>query len=157
MAFGFLALVATAGAAPPWQNADQIRSELAAAQTELQFHDGAGEPVAMAAAALRGPLRQGLAAEAPGELAEVEAALASAGLAARQRDDTGLAAARGGAIAALRRGAMAVAIAAARSGKAARAQAWLQIRDFRKAPRITRPRVDGTEEVQERAAAETAS
>lgn len=107
-----------------------------------------------ASAALRGELRRGLAADAPAELRQVEAALTSARRAAGQLDEVGLASARGEAIAALRRGAMAVAVAAAERDEPARARAWLQIRDFRKATRFTRPGVDGTAAVQALAAGE---
>ncbi len=107
-----------------------------------------------AQAALRGALRKGLAADAPGELKETEKALAEAKRAAGAGDEVGLAAARGRAIAALRRGAMAVAIAAARRDEPVQARSWLQIRDFRKATRFTRPGVDGTAAIQELAAAE---
>jgi high-affinity iron transporter len=49
----------------------------------------------------------------------------------------------------LRRGALAVAVAAARAGDAATARAWMQIRDFRKTTRFTRPGVDGTVALQQ--------
>ena len=105
-------------------------------------------------AALDGALRAGLAADAPSELQEVEAALADAGRAAAEGDEAGLAAARGRTIAALRRGAMEVAVASARRGETARARSWLQIRDFRKATRFTRPGVDGTAAIQQLGAGE---
>jgi high-affinity iron transporter len=107
-----------------------------------------------AGAALRGALREGLAADAPGELKELEGALGEARRAAAARDEAGLAAARGQTIAALRRGAMTVAVASARRGEVARARSWLQIRDFRKATRFTRPGVDGTAAIQELASGE---
>lgn len=138
-----------AAASPPWQAADQIRTELFEAQTQLLFGEREGRPVERAGAQLRGPLRQGLQADAPEELRAVEAALGEAKRAATQLDEAGLAAARGRAIAALRRGAMAVAVASARRGEPARARAWLQIRDFRKATRFTRPGVDGTAAIQQ--------
>ena len=49
---------------------------------------------------------------------------------------------------------MAVAVAVAERVEPARARAWLQIRDFRKAPRFTRPGVDGTAAIQALAAGE---
>ncbi len=154
MAF-LCAPVALAGAAePPWLAADEIRAELFEAQTQLLFGERDGQPVAQAAARLRGPLRQGLAADAPEELREVDAALAAARGAVTRLDEAGLAAERGRVVAALRRGAMAVATAAARRDEPARARAWLQIRDFRKATRFTRPGVDGTAAIQELAAGE---
>ncbi len=139
---------------PPWQAADAIRADLFKAQSQILFGEGAGKPVARAVAALRGPLRQGLAADAPRELKEVEASLADARRAAAAGDETGLAAARGSAIAALRRGAMAVATASAQRDEPAKARAWLQIRDFRKATRFTRPGVDGTAAIQQLAGGE---
>ena len=148
-------VVATASAAvPAWQAADTIRAELFEAQAQLLFGEQAVEPVGRAAAQLRGQLRQGLAADAPHQLSEVEVALAAARRAAAAGDEAGLAAARGRAVAALRRGAMAVAVAAAERGEVAQARAWLQIRDFRKATRFTRPGVDGTAALQELAAGE---
>ena len=47
--------------------------------------------------------------------------------------------------AALRRGALAVAVDAAAAGDVAVARSWMQIRDFRKTTRYTRPGVSGTE------------
>ncbi len=130
-----------------------MRAKLFAAQTDLLFDEGGGE-VEAAAAELRGPLRAGLTAEAPAELKEIEAALAAAKRATAQRDEVALAAARGRIVAALRRGAMAVTIAAADAHDAAKAREWLQIRDFRKTTRFTRPGVDGTTAIQELAARE---
>ena len=49
---------------------------------------------------------------------------------------------------------MAVAVAVAERDEPARARAWLQIRDFRKATRFTRPGVDGTAAIQALAAGE---
>jgi high-affinity iron transporter len=149
-----LCAASPAAAEPPWQAADAIRTELFKAQAQLLFDEGGARPVARASADLGGPLQQGLAADAPRELGEVEAALAAARGAAERRDEAGLAAARGQTIASLRRGAMAVAVASARRGEAARARSWLQIRDFRKATRFTRPGVDGTAAIQQLAVGE---
>jgi len=52
---------------------------------------------------------------------------------------------------------MAVAVASARRDEPARARAWLQIRDFRKATRFTRPGVDGTVAIQQLAAGEASA
>jgi high-affinity iron transporter len=131
-----------------------MRAKLFAAQTGLLFEEGGGTEVKAAAAELRGPLRAGLAADAAAELKEIEASLAAAKRAAAQRGEGALAAARGQIVAALRRGAMAVAIAAAEAGDAQKAREWLQIRDFRKTTRFTRPGVDGTTALQELAARE---
>jgi high-affinity iron transporter len=149
-----LCAASPAAAEPPWQAADAIRADLFEAQAELLFGEGGRHPVAAAAASLRGPLRQGLATDAPGELRAVEAGLAAARQAVAGGGEAALAAARGRTIAALRRGAMAVAVAAAGRGEPALARSWLQIRDFRKATRFTRPGVDGTAAIQELAAGE---
>ena len=134
-----------ASAQPPWQAADSIRADLAEAQTKQLFGEDGGNEVRSAEASLRGPLRAGLKASAPAELAEIETALAAARGAAAQGDEVGLAARRGEITAALRRGAMAVAVAAAARGEVAEARSWMQIRDFRKTTRFTRPGVNGTE------------
>jgi high-affinity iron transporter len=150
-----LALASGASAAtPPWQAADAIRADLFKAQAQLLFDEGGSRPVAEAREALRGPLRQGLAADASDEMKEVEAALDGASRAAAAGDEVSLAAARGRVISALRRGAMAVAAAAAAHREVARARSWLQIRDFRKTTRFTRPGVDGTAALEELAARE---
>jgi high-affinity iron transporter len=140
----FFCFAGNAAAAPAWQAADGMRADLFEAQTQLLFEEDNGSAIERAAAELRGPLRAGLTADAPTELREVEAALKASKRAAAELDEVGLAAARGQIIAALRRGAMAVAIAAAERGDAKAAREWLQIRDFRKTTRFTRPGVDGT-------------
>ena len=150
----FLCLAASAAAAPPWQAAQELDDGLTAAQTQVILEEGGGNAVAEAERKLAGPLRAGLAADAPAELQEVEAGLAAAGAAAARGDEEALAAARGQIVAALRRGAMAVAIAAAADRDPAKAREWLQIRDFRKTTRYSRPGVDGTSAIQELAAGE---
>ncbi|HEX6665151.1 MAG TPA: FTR1 family protein [Solirubrobacterales bacterium] len=146
-----LCLAAAASAAPspaepPWQAADAIRADLAEAQTQVLFDESTAAALAQAESHLSGPLRQGLAEHAPGELREIEASLASI---SPSSGETELAAAQGRIIGALRRGAMAVALAAAAEGDAATARTWLQIRDFRKTTRFTRPGVTATEAVRE--------
>jgi high-affinity iron transporter len=143
-----------AAAEPAWQAADSIRADLSEAQTQVLFGESGGDGVARAEARLRGPLHRGLAKHAPAELREVEASLGAAELALAQLDEAGLAAARGRIVSALRRGAFAVAVAAARRGEAARARTWLQIRDFRQTTRFTRPGVDATEAVDQLASGE---
>ncbi len=147
---------APASAEPPWQAADAIRADLFEAQTQLLFGERTGDSVDAAEARLVGPLRAGLARHASAELDEIEASLAAAGQAAAQLDEAALAAARGRIVAALRRGAFAVAVAAAQRGEAAEARTWLQIRDFRQATRFTRPGVDATTAVDGLAAGEIA-
>jgi len=138
-------------AEPPWQAADAIRADLAEAQTQVLFGESNAAALARAESHISGPLRQGLAQQAPGELREIEAALASL---SPRSGETELAAAQGRIVAALRRGAMAVAVAAAAEGDAATARTWLQIRDFRKTTRFTRPGVTATEAVRGLAARE---
>ena len=149
-----LCLAAPAGAAPPWQAADAIRADLFEAQTQLLFGERAGNSIASARGQLSGTLRRGLAGHAPAELREIEASLHSAEEALAGLDEASLAAARGRVIAALRRGALAVAISAAKRGDAAKAQTWLQIRDFRKTTRFTRPGVTATEAIRQLEAGE---
>ncbi|MEZ5075836.1 MAG: FTR1 family protein [Solirubrobacterales bacterium] len=140
-----LCAVATASAAPPWQAADALRADLAEAQKLVVLEEAAAGAAQSAAGQLRGPLRRGIAESAPAELAELEAGLREAQAAAASGDEVALGAATGKVIATLRRGAMAVAIATAREGKPAEARTWLQIRDFRKTTRFTRPGVTATE------------
>lgn len=155
MAFGLSALgPAAAAAEPPWQGADEIRADLFEAQSQLLFGERGGQTVAAAEARLSGSLRGGLAADAPEELREVEASLRAAKAASAGLDEAALAAARGQTVSALRRGAMAVAIAAARRGDVAEARTWLQIRDFRQTTRFTRPGVNATAALQELAGGE---
>jgi high-affinity iron transporter len=149
-----LLAAAPASAEPPWQAADAIRADLSEAQTQLLLDESTGDSVDAAEARLAGPLRAGLARHADSELAEIEASLAAARQAAAQLDEASLAAARGRVVATLRRGAFAVAVAAAQRGNAAEAQSWLQIRDFRQATRFTRPGVDATAAVGELSAQE---
>ena len=151
-----LLAAAPASAEPPWQAADAIRADLFEAQTQLLFGERTGDSVDAAEARLTGPLRAGLARHAGGELDEIEASLAAARRAATELYEAGLAAARGRIVAALRRGAFAVAVSAARRGAASEARTWLQIRDFRQATRFTRPGVDATAAVDGLAAEEIA-
>ncbi|HEX3239073.1 MAG TPA: FTR1 family protein [Solirubrobacterales bacterium] len=154
MAFAFSAAPASAAGAPPWQAADQIRAELFEAQTQLLFGERDDGAVDRAEAQLSGELRRGLAASAPADLKEIEASLGQARAAMSQLDEVELASARGEIVAALRRGALAVAVDAAAAGNAAEARAWMQIRDYRKTTRFTRPGIAGTVALEELAAGE---
>jgi high-affinity iron transporter len=145
---------ATAAAEPPWQAADAIRAELSEAQTQLLLGERDDGAVDRAESHLSGALRRGLAANAPAELHEVEASFASARRAVAGLDEAALGAAGGKVVSALRRGAMAVATDAAANREVADARAWMQIRDFRKTTRFTRPGVDGTAALQALAARE---
>jgi high-affinity iron transporter len=148
-------LASAADGPAPWSAADSIRANLFEAQTDLVLEERTGDSVAQARRRLSGELRRGLAEDAPAELREVERSLANAERALAMLDEAGLAAARGRIVAALRRGALHVALAAAQGGEAARARAWMQIRDFRQTTRFTRPGVDGTEALEQLAAGET--
>ncbi len=154
MAFAFSAAPASAAAVPPWQAADQLRAELFEAQTQLLFGERDDGAVDRAEAQLSGELRRGLAAGAADELEEIEAALDHARAAMRQLDEVGLASSRGQIVAALRRGALAVAVDAAAAGDAAGARSWMQIRDYRKTTRFTRPGVNATVALEELGAKE---
>lgn len=149
MALAVFAAPSGAATAPPWQAAREIDAGLSEAQTKIILGESAGKEVLRIESELAGPLRAGLAADAPAELREIEAGLRAAKRAAAARDEVRLGAARGTVLAALRRGAMAVAIAAAERGEPAQARSWLQIRDFRKTTRFTRPGVDGTTALEE--------
>ncbi len=149
-----LLAAAPASAEPPWQAADSIRADLFKAQAQLLLDGQTGDSVDAAEARLAGPLHAGLTRHASEELAEIESSLAAARRAVASLDEAGLAAARGRIVAALRRGAFAVAVSAARRGEAAEARTWLQIRDFRQATRFTRPGVDATAAIDGLAAGE---
>jgi len=149
VALAVFAAPSGAATAPPWQAAREIDAGLSEAQTKIILGESAGKEVLRIESELAGPLRAGLAADAPAELREIEAGLRAAKRAAAARDEVRLGAARGTVLAALRRGAMAVAIAAAERGEPAQARSWLQIRDFRKTTRFTRPGVDGTTALEE--------
>jgi high-affinity iron transporter len=137
---------ADAPAAPPWQAAQRIQDVAFDAQSALLLDEprSAERLVRRARAQLRGQLAAGLRREAPGADRAVRTALASAIAAARERDETALAAARGELRAALFRGSYAVTLAAVEAGDAKTAASWLLLREFRKATRFTRPGVDAT-------------
>jgi high-affinity iron transporter len=137
---------APASAEAPWRAAEQLRSSLFEAQSSLLLGDGsaAAERVAEAQRALGGDLARGLRRFAPDELATLRGDLAAARAAAARGDEVGIAAARGAAVATLRRGAYEATIAATRDGDVAEARRWLLIREFREATRFTRPGVDAT-------------
>ncbi len=145
VALALIGLVSTAAAAPPWQAADTVRADLFEAQTQLLLgKETSASAVGSAQRAVTGPLERGLAADAPETLRELDAALAAAQRAYAADDQVALAAARGRAVAALRRGAFLVAVAATERGDVAQARAWLLVRDFRQSTRFTRPGIDAT-------------
>jgi high-affinity iron transporter len=150
------AFAPSAAAHPPWEHAEEIRTGLFSAQTDLLLGDGAtaAEDVAEAEAAITSSLERGLRRAAPGSLRELRATVADAAEAARSGDEVALAAARGRALATLRAGAFAAAVDAANRGDAETARDWLLIREFRQATRFTRPGVDATEALAELEAGE---
>lgn len=123
---------------PPWRAADRITTELFDAQTDLILKDASGPSIVQARKALSRPLRNGLEASAPTELALIRAQLDRAGRALGAGDSVALAAARGTIIAALRRGAFHRAVDLTAADRPDAARQWLQIRDFRQSTRFTR-------------------
>jgi high-affinity iron transporter len=139
-------LAVPASAKAPWDAAEDVRAGLFDAQRALLLDepDQAGAGVASAQAAASGRLGHDLHRYSPDELRDLNAALAAAEVAAADRDEVELAAARGAAIAALRASAYEATVAATRRGDIGAARKWLLIRDFRQATRFTRPGVDAT-------------
>ena len=132
-------------AAKPWAAAEQIRSSLFDARSELLLDGSSSERAASAArAALGGPLEDGLRRFAAAELRDLRGALAAADAAVADADPVALATAYGTAVAALHRGAYEVTLAHAGRDDPEGARKWLLIRDFRQATRFTRPGVDAT-------------
>jgi high-affinity iron transporter len=156
VAAGALLGASAAHAQQPWQGAEQIRSGLFDAQTDLLLGDGdrATAEVAGAQRAVSGDLARGLRRSAPSSLRQLRAALAAAGQAAFAGDEVGLASARGKALAVLRAGAFAAVVDAAEAGRVRSARDWLLIRDFRQATRFTRPGADATEALEQLKAGE---
>ncbi len=141
-----LAVAAPARAHAPWEAAEEFRSSLFEAQTSLLLDggEGASQDLRAAHSALESHLGRVLGTYSPQDRKALEASLARAERAAAAGDEVALAAARGSAVAALRRGAFEVVVGAAADGKISRARAFLLIRDFRQATRFTRPGVDAT-------------
>ena len=158
LALGVLAAPAAAApTAPPWQAAQRMQDLAFDAQSALLLDEprSAVRLVQRARAQLRGQLAARLKREAPGADRATRAALAAATRAARARDETALAAARGRLRATLFRGSYAVTLAAIRANDASGAATWLLLREFRKATRFTRPGVDATLAVRELANGQT--
>ena len=130
----------------PWQAADTLRRGLFEAQTELILADkrAATRAATAAAAAYRGDLRARIRAADPEADAAVRRELRAARTAVAEDDAQALAAARGALQGAVFRGALAVTLDAVRAGDVATARAWLLLREFRTATRLTRPGADGT-------------
>ena len=137
---------ATGDGGAPWKSAEAVRGGLFDAQTELILGDGpaARRAAQRAAGAYAGELRAGIRTAAPDADAGIRRTLRAARRAVTEDDEPGLAAARGTLQGALFRGAMAVTLGAVRAGDVATARAWLLLREFRTATRLTRPGADAT-------------
>lgn len=131
--------------AKPWEAAEQIRTALFDARSELLL-DGSSEQrsIAKAEGAVSGSLQSGLQKYAPEDLKALHDSLAAAATAVDDQDPVALATAYGAAVSSLRQGAYEVTIGLAGDDKPAEARGWLLIRDFRQATRYTRPGVDAT-------------
>jgi len=147
---GMLAAVSPGAASgdggAPWKSAEAVRGGLFAAQTELILDDrpAARRAAQRAARAYRGELGERIRGAAPDADAAVRRALRTALRAVAADGEGALAAARGTLQGALFRGAMAVTLDAVRAGDAPTARAWLLLREFRTATRLTRPGADAT-------------
>ena len=143
---GLLVAAVPARAAAPWQSAETLRGGLFAAQTELILGDraAAGRKARAAARAYRGDLRERIRSAAPRDDAAVLRALGAARRAVRTGGERALAAARGALQGAVFRGAMAVTLDAVRARDLETARAWLLLREFRAATRLTRPGANAT-------------
>jgi high-affinity iron transporter len=146
VAAAVLVAAAPAQADPPWHAAQRMQDLVFDAQTALLLDESrsALRLVERAEAQMRGPLARGLRRDAPDAARAVTRALTAAKRSARERDETGVAAARGRLRAALLFGSYGVTVASVRAGEADRAGTWLLLRDFRQATRFTRPGVDAT-------------
>jgi high-affinity iron transporter len=134
------------GGGAPWKSAEAVRGGLFSAQTELILGDrnAARRAADQAARAYRGELRVRIRAAAPDADAAVRRTLRAARRAVAAGDQPALAAARGTLQGAVFRGAMAVTLGAVRAGDVGTARAWLLLREFRTATRLTRPGADAT-------------
>ncbi len=137
---------ATGAGRAPWQSAEALRDGVFAAQTELILGDrGAAVRAArQAERAYRGELRARIRAAAPAADADVLRALKRVRIAVRGSGERALAAARGALQGAVFRGAMAVTLEAVHRRDSRTARAWLMLREFRTATRVTRPGADAT-------------
>ena len=139
-----VAAPADGGPIAPWKAAEQVRASLFDAQTALLLDQAPEASVGVAREAFERGLERELERTDPRAAADARAALARAATALAGGDETGLAAARGSLVAALRRGAYAVTLEAVEASDVATARRWILVRDFRQATRYTRPGVDAT-------------
>jgi high-affinity iron transporter len=135
---------AAAAEAPPWKAAEEVRVSLFEAQSALLLDEEAAGSVGRAERALESALAEELGRSDPESLRSARAAIADAERAFATGDEVALGAARGQAIAAIRRGAYAVILDKVAESSPVQARRWLQVRDFREATRFTRPGVDAT-------------
>lgn len=140
------ASAATAGQAPPWQVAQQVRSQLFEAQTALILGTRAEavREVEAARARYERALAPTVRSADPDADRTIRAGFDDALRAARAGEQVRLAGARGEIRAALLAGAFDVTLDAVQDGDAATARAWLLLREFRTATRFTRPGADAT-------------
>ena len=143
LAVGAWATPAGAADARPWHDAEQVRTGLFEAQSDLTLDDTAGareEAVKARALALAafGKVASGDAGD------RLRVSLDDAVTAAGKGDAVALAEARGAAYAALLQISSRVTLGAVERGDAAAAKRWLLLRDFRTATRFSRPGVDAT-------------
>jgi high-affinity iron transporter len=140
-----VASVAGQGASSPAAQAEAARSALARAQTALpRDAAGARRLVAEARAAYAGDLAGRIAGATPAADRRARAGLAAADQAVAAGDAAGLAAARAEVWTALLAGGLGVVEAALAADDGATAQAWLPLREFRRATRLSRPNADAT-------------
>ena len=139
-----VAAPADGGPIAPWKAAEQVRASLFDAQTALLLDQAPEASVGAAREAFERGLERELERTDPRAAADARAALARAATALAGGDETGLAAARGSLVAALRRGAYAATLEAVEASDVATARRWILVRDFRQATRYTRPGVDAT-------------
>lgn len=136
-------LSASAAEPRPWHEAEQVRSGLFEAQSELTLDDRAAaraeaEQARRRALAAFGTVATGEAGKA------LRDGLRDAVTAAATGDEAALAVARGQVQAAILQTSTRVTLAAAARGDAAATKRWLLLRDFRTATRFSRPGVDAT-------------
>lgn len=140
------AATAAPSATPPWQAAEDVRSQLFEAQTELILGTRAAAVRQVERARVRygRALAPAIRAADPDADRAIRIGFGEADGAARAGDQVALAGARGTIRAALFAGAYDVTLDALQDGDARTARAWLLLREFRTATRFTRPGADAT-------------
>lgn len=142
LALGTLLALATAWAAPPAAVAETVRSSLVDAQVALMVApDSAAAPLTEAENAYAG---LGLGRLEPDLDASIREALLGAHRAVVARDEAAFAAAKAEVWTGLLQAGFRRTTAAVRSGDSETANAWLVLREFRQATRVSRPGADAT-------------